>query len=844
MSRLASRPTRRVSACTPAVRSPVRHALALAALAVCTSPAWAQATVELERIEISGTPLSGSKLRRDQIAAPVQNATAEDLQRSGALHVGDFLQRLGSVHLNEVQGNPFQPDVNYRGFTASPLLGTPQGLSVYVDGVRQNQPFGDTVSWDLVPRSAIANISLMPGSNPLFGLNTLGGALSVTTKDGRTSPGGAVQVTVGSHARRSAEFELGGVTQDGFDWFGTGQFFKEKGWREDSPSKVGQLFGKLGWRDGATRVSLSLAHAESGLNGNGLQEQQLLASDWRSVYTKPDETHSRSDGATLQVQHDLSRTLAFSGNAYVRFLRTDTFNGDINEGSLDQSVYALSAADKAALTAAGIAFPTATLSAANTPFPYLRCIAQALQGDEPGEKCNGLLNTGHSSQQNLGLNGQLTWRAALAGKDNRFVVGAGWDASKVHYSQSTQLGYLNADRSITGVNAYADGVTGGNVDGVPYDNRVDLLSRSHTASLYATDTLSITPTLHLTLSGRYNRTEVVNRDQINPGGGTASLDGDHRFSRFNPAIGLSWAASPALGAYAGYSEGSRTPTAIELGCANPDRPCKLPNAMAGDPPLNQVVTRTTELGLRGRLDPKTEWNLGLFRADNRDDILFVADDQAGYGYFKNFGQTRRQGMEMGVSTRVSAWKMSANYTWLDATFRSAETVNGAGNSSNETGPGLEGTIDIHPGDRIPLIPRHQLKLAVEWKATPTLELEFSGIGVSGSLARGNENGAHAADGKFYLGSGRSAGYAVFNLGANWQPTRALRLFGQVNNLADRRYATAAQLGSTGFTASGAFQARPFGGSAAAGYPLQGSTFYAPGAPRSLSMGLRYEFDTN
>ena len=199
---------------------------------------------------------------------------------------------------------------------------------------------------------------------------------------------------------------------------------------------------------------------------------------------------------------------------------------------------------------------------------------------------------------------------------------------------------------------------------------------------------------------------------------------------------------------------------------------------------------------------------------------------------------------MGVSTRVSAWKLSANYTWLDATFRSAETVNGAGNSSNETGPGLEGTIDIHPGDRIPLIPRHQLKLAVEWKATPTLELEFSGIGVSGSLARGNENGAHAADGKFYLGSGRSAGYAVFNLGANWQPTRALRLFGQVNNLADRRYATAAQLGATGFTASGAFQARPFGGSAAAGYPLQGSTFYAPGAPRSLSMGLRYEFDTN
>ena len=86
-----------------------------------------------------------------------------------------------------MQGNPFQPDVNYRGYTASPLLGTPQGLSVYMDGVRLNQPFGDVVSWDLIPRLAICHRSpLMPGSNPLFGLNTLGGALAMQTKDGRT----------------------------------------------------------------------------------------------------------------------------------------------------------------------------------------------------------------------------------------------------------------------------------------------------------------------------------------------------------------------------------------------------------------------------------------------------------------------------------------------------------------------------------------------------------------------------------------------------------------------------------------------------------------------------------
>ena len=117
---------------------------------------------------------------------PVQAANRRDIENSGALDLSDFLnKRLNGVHVNEIQGNPYQPDINYRGYTASPLLGTPQGVSVYMDGVRLNQPFGDVVSWDLIPRIAISEVALMPGSNPLFGLNTLGGAISLQTKDGR-----------------------------------------------------------------------------------------------------------------------------------------------------------------------------------------------------------------------------------------------------------------------------------------------------------------------------------------------------------------------------------------------------------------------------------------------------------------------------------------------------------------------------------------------------------------------------------------------------------------------------------------------------------------------------------
>ena len=96
-----------------------------------------------------------------------------------------FEKNVQSVDINEAQGNPSQTDINYRGFTASPLLGTPQGLSVFLDGVRINEPFGDVVNWDLIPQAAISTIQLIPGSNPTFGLNTLGGAIAVTTKNGR-----------------------------------------------------------------------------------------------------------------------------------------------------------------------------------------------------------------------------------------------------------------------------------------------------------------------------------------------------------------------------------------------------------------------------------------------------------------------------------------------------------------------------------------------------------------------------------------------------------------------------------------------------------------------------------
>jgi outer membrane receptor protein involved in Fe transport len=794
---------------------------------------------------IEAAPLPGVDVPIEKVPAPVQTATSEEIERSKALDLSSFLtRRFNAVFANEIQNNPFQPDINYRGYTASPLLGTPQGLSVYMDGVRLNQPFGDVVSWDLIPRLAISTTTVMPGSNPLFGLNTLGGALAIQTKNGATAPGTSVQAIYGSDVRRAIEFEHGGRKASGLNWYMTGNLFKENGWRDDSPSDVRQIFGKVGWLRPTNEFFVSVAHADNSLNGNALQEAGFLDRDYASVYTKPDTTANRSTFLNVTGRRNLNARISLSGNISYRHIHTDTFNGDINEDSLDQAVYQPNAAEQAALAAAGFTgFPTSGENASNTPFPSWRCIANGLRNDEPGEKCNGLINRSENSQHSGGGFGQLTMRHSFSNGDNHFTAGGGYDRSRADFVQSTELGYLNPDRSITGIGAFGDGETGGDVDGEPLDMRVDLDGLTQTFSLYATNTVTLSRKWNVTVSGRYNRTTVRNRDAIEPGGGPTSLDGDHEFSRFNPAAGVTFGPTRTFNVYGGYSEGSRAATSIELGCANPDEPCKLPNAMAGDPPLDQVVTRTWEAGARGDYRG-INWTAAVFRSDNHDDILFVLSDQTGFGFFKNFGETRRKGLELGTHSRINRITVGAGYTFLSATYESEETVNGESNSANDAAedgePGLEGSIDIVPGDRIPLVPRHIFKAYADIPIGSKLSFDVDLLAVSGSLARGNENDLHEPDGTYYLGPGAVPGYAIVNLGAGYRLTPWMQIVTQVTNLFDRKYYTAGQLGPFGFTDTGSFIARP--SPAINGeFPVRHATFYAPGAPVRLWVGTRFKF---
>ncbi|MCB1963947.1 MAG: TonB-dependent receptor [Rhodocyclaceae bacterium] len=741
------------------------HLLALSLLAAPLG-AHGQASTTLPTVEVvDTTPLPGLGIERDRIPANVQQLKGDALTGHGALNPVDAMQRtLPGLHINNLQNNPYQADINYRGFTVSPLLGTPQGLSVFVDGVRVNEGFGDVVNWDLIPQSAIADLTVSPGSNPLFGLNTLGGAMSLTTKDGRRHPGTTAEASTGSFGRTRLGLNHGGSTPT-LSWFLAAERMDENGWRDYSPSEVGQLFGKFGWQGEASRLTLTASHAETDLTGNGLLPESMYAADRNAVFTHPDNTRNRLQQLALTGEHWLGDADQLGASVYWRKVGTRTLNGDGND-EYD-----------------------------NAPDP------------------SGVLNRTRTDQ--IALGGGLQW--TRYGERHQLTLGASHDRSRAAFRQSEQEGSLTATR---GVSPEEDEELANHLDG-----------RTRTTSLFVSDTVALTPTLHLSASARYNHTRVINVDRLDPT--PPNLDGDFTYERVNPALGLSWQLRPTLTLYGGYNEGNRAPTPIELGCADPANPCTLPNALAADPYLAQVVSRTVEFGVRGMADNRTRWSAGVFRSTNTNDILFVGTSTSA-GYFTNFGKTRRQGLELAASRRHGAVDWQLSYTWLDATFQDRACLVAENNSSAEADPSCgDDQIRVSPGDRLPLQPRHSLKLGLDWHASDALRVGANLQAFSGQTLRGNENGQHVASSSL-TGQGRIGGYAVINLDADYALGKGLTLVGRIDNLFDKRYASGGALAENPFDAAGQFQSDED--------DWVGAQFIAPGAPRAVWIGLRYHFD--
>ncbi|WP_047537964.1 TonB-dependent receptor domain-containing protein [Methylotenera versatilis] len=302
--------------------------------------------VELKEVKVRAKrfkqvgPMPGLDLTKEQIAGNIQSITAKEIKEAHSLSLADLLNsKLQSVNVNDYQGNPFQMDVTYRGFTASPQIGSPQGLSVFFDGIRVNEPFGDVVNWDMIPMNALGGFDLIPGSNPLYGLNTLGGALTMKTKSGFTDAGVSAEVLTGSFGRKQLQASGGwnnAIKEEG-SWdtagdyaaFGAINVFMEDGWRDNSPSKVNQAFGKLEWQGERASLAFSTLGVVNKLTGNGTVPQELYREDPSAVFTSPDVTKNKLIQFQIAGAFDVNDTVNVTGMVYHRQSNRRSSTGDI-----------------------------------------------------------------------------------------------------------------------------------------------------------------------------------------------------------------------------------------------------------------------------------------------------------------------------------------------------------------------------------------------------------------------------------------------------------------------------------------------------------------------------------
>lgn len=757
-----------------------------------------------EVLIIANAPLPGFGLPLTQIPANVQTATSLDLQNAQVNDVAHYLsERFMGVNVSDSADNPFQLDINYHGFTASPLVGTPEGLSVYVDGVRVNESFGDTVNWDLIPESAISSVALISGSNPVFGLNTLGGALSVQTKNGHDDPGTEFEAYGGSFGRRSFQLRTGG-SRGPFDYFVTGTYFYETGWRDISTSQVYQLFGKAGYRSGKTDLHLSYTYADTDLFGNGAIPQSMYNYLKEQSYT-PDITQNLLHFVNLTGTHKLNGHLLVSGNAYYRRLITSSNNGSDNDNYLN----------------------------GDYPGPPIDCSAPFADSASLSYCTNAANEVSRLAQRSTGAGLQLTDTDDLFGKANQAIVGAAYSDSENTFVQSFLYGFFDEQHLLDYVQSPFNAPTAIAVSG-----------SDKIFGTYLTDTLSPSAYLHVNVAARYNRnTETVDGYSVDTDlgdfgdgyGEPSSVTGDHVFTRLNPAIGVTYTPTGSMTYYVDYNEASRAPTVIELGCSNPDLPCGLPNDFASDPDLKQVVARTFEVGLRGNLaNQRLRWSADVFRTVNQDDIQFIATT-TNSGYFANVGNTRRQGIDLALGGKQDKLHWNLSYSLVDATFQSDFGVSAESNSTADA----NGEILVRAGDRIPLIPQHTGKLTLDYQFTPKLNIGGNVVVTSGSYLHGDENNANQAggtngEGQYIMGSGRIGGYAVINLQGTYHVSPGLDVFARCANFLNREYATAGFLTTSTFNPNGTYRFDPGA--------WTNENAISPGAPFAVWAGIRLIFD--
>ena len=688
---------------------------------------------------------------QDKIPSNVQTLSAADFSYMTTPDLLQAMERaLPGVALSDQTGNQFQLDLNYRGFIASPVIGTPQGIAVYQNGVRINEVFGDIVNWDFIPQNAINGMTLVP-SNPVYGLNAIGGALSIQMKNGFTYHGVEGEVNGGSYGRIGSSVQAGGQVGN-LSGYIAADAIDDAGWRDNSASSLRRVYVDLGARGDQTEFHVTFTGADNNFGAAAATPVQLLAQNWSSVYTIPQTTQNQLAFLTASASWKPSDTWTYQANAYFRNFNQAHVDGNgtdaQNSGCPDPTV---------------LCFPNLNSTVSN----LITTTGQTVPASGLlGTSVLGEIDRTWTNTNSFGGSLQAASSEKVIGHDNNFVVGMSIDRGLVQFSTTSELGTVNANQFpfVQGFGLFIDQPSG---DVAP----VGLGATTLYTGLYATDTFDVTPRLSITAGGRFNFAQIILTDEL---GNDALLNGSHDYMHFNPMIGATYKLTPNITLYGDFSETNRAPTPLELGCSNPLQPCLIDNALVGDPNLNQVVTYTFEAGLRGHFDivkGQLNWTVGAYHALNTDDIINVASPIPGHEYFQNAGDTLRQGIEANATYKWDRWNLYANYTYVDATFRDYLTLSSPFNPYADA----NGNIYVVPGDHLTGIPDFRFKLGGEYRITDPWKFgaDLNVIGSQWLVGdKSNQNPKLPA-------------YWVVNLHSSYKLSEQVEVFGLVRNLFDQ-----------------------------------------------------------
>jgi len=579
----------------------------------------------LETIEVTGSiaPTAGPRIGSG-IPARISTVSGEAIDAWEPRLLADALATQPGISIYDDLGTPFKLNLSTRGFNVGPVVGLPPGISVFLDGVRQNEPDAAEVNFDLLPMEHVQRVELLSGSGSLLGPNSLGGAINLITRRGSGPLEAEAEISGGSFGAYSSEASLGGVSGGGWDYYVAGGYENEDGWRQATGAENLNGFVNLGRRGPERGISFQAFGAESRAETAGSLPESIFGNSPRTNFTVGDFEDLNQLQGSVSGYTPLGNTRgAFT--AYVRRTNAERFN--VNQAP-DNNVRSFTA--------------------------------------------------------NSTVGGNLDWRYTQPRPNGSFSLRLGADGAvnRVHIQLIEESPTDPADRTLN----------------------TDVRSPSYDIAGYALADLQIDK---VSFSGgfRYDEIHIPFEDILDPTADTTST-----FRRLSPRGGVSLEVGQGASVYGSVGQSFRAPAVLELACADETAACPLPFALGDDPPLDPVVATTFEVGGQLVRGPAI-MNASVYRTNVRDDISFIQSENAVFeGFFDNIGTTRREGIELGVQVLpTDQLSLYANYAFTRATFRDAAEIFSIRADDAFVGAPLSGPNAVGPGDRMPLVPDHQVK---------------------------------------------------------------------------------------------------------------------------------------